>query len=87
LMNRIAALLRERVRTRGEIMIQAAEMRGSARILILLPIAVAGLLQIFNPEYLPVMLENSTGRSLIMGQVVLMVCGYLVIQRMINFRI
>jgi len=87
LMNRIAALLRERVRTRGEVMIQAAEMRGSARILIALPIAVAGLLQIFNPEYLPVLLENSTGRSLIMGQIFLMVCGYLVIQRMINFRI
>jgi tight adherence protein B len=68
-------------------MIQAAEMRGSARILIMLPIVVAGLLQIFNPEYLPVMLENSTGRGLIIAQIFLMVCGYMVIQRMINFRI
>jgi tight adherence protein B len=87
LMNRIAKLLRERVRTRGEVMIQAAEMRGSARILIMLPIVVAGLLQIFNPEYLPVMLENSTGRGLIIAQIFLMACGYMVIQRMINFRI
>ena len=87
LMNRLATLLRERVRTRGEVMIQAAEMRGSARILIILPFAVAGLLQIFNPEYMPVMLDNSTGRFLIMGQIFLMACGYLVIQRMINFRI
>jgi tight adherence protein B len=87
LMNRIASLLRERVRTRGEVMIQAAEMRGSARILIMLPIVVAGLLQIFNPEYLPVMLENDTGRLMIMIQICLMACGYMVIQRMINFRI
>lgn len=87
LMNRIASLLRERKVTRGEIQIQAAEMKTSARILIALPFAVAGLLQLVNPTYLPVLLESPGGRTIILVQAALMIIGYFVINRMVNFRI
>jgi len=87
LMNRIATLLRERKATRGEIQIQAAEMKVSARILIALPFVIAGLLQLVNPTYIPILFETPAGRTIIMVQAALMVVGYFVINRMVNFRI
>ncbi len=87
IMNRIATLLRERIKTRGEVMVQAAEMKASANVLIALPIVVAGAMQLLNPEYFLVMLEHPTGRTLIYVQLGMMLVGYLIMRRMVNFRI
>ncbi|MGM0631995.1 MAG: type II secretion system F family protein [Pseudomonadota bacterium] len=87
LMNRLSALLRERERTRGEIEVLATDVRSSAKFLVALPLLVGLLLQVMNPEYLPVLLENETGRLLVMIQLGLMATGYLIMRRMINFRI
>jgi tight adherence protein B len=86
-LNRIASVMRERARTFREVIIQASEMRLSARILIALPFVVAGAVSIFNPSYLASLLEEEVGRTLIVVQIALMIIGYLVIRRMINFRI
>lgn len=87
LMNRLSALLRERLRTRGEIRVQAADMRNSAHVLIALPIFVAVLLQLVNPDYMSGLFESETGRTILMVQIGLMATGYLIMRRMINFRI
>lgn len=87
ILNRIAGLLRQRQRTKGEVQVQAAEMKTSAHVLIALPFAVAGILQLINPEYFPVMLESPMGRGLIYAQVTLMAIGYMIIRKMVNFRI
>jgi len=87
IMNRISALLRERSKTKGEVMVHAAEMKASALVLFALPFVIAGVLQLLNPEYFLVLLENATGRTIIVVQMVLMVIGYVVMNRMVNFRI
>jgi tight adherence protein B len=87
LMNRIAGLLRERARTRGEIRIQAADMESSAKVLIGLPFAIALFLQVTNPNYLAVLLESELGRTLIMVQLGMIGIGWYIMKRMINFRI
>jgi tight adherence protein B len=87
IMNRIASLLRERIKTRGEVMVQAAEMKASANVLIALPIVVAGALQILNPGYFLVMLDHPTGLVLVYVQLGMMLVGYLIMRRMVNFRI
>lgn len=87
LMNRIAGLLRERAQTRGEIRIQAADMQSSAKVLIGLPFAIAGMMQLLNPEYLPVLLESEVGMTLIFVQLGMIGVGWYILQRMINFRI
>jgi tight adherence protein B len=87
LLNRIAKLLRERINALGEIRIQAAEMRTTARVLIVLPFVVAGLLQLVNPEYFPTMLESDMGQNMIMIQIILMGIGYYIINRMVSFRV
>lgn len=87
IMNRIASLLRERKKTRGEVVVLASEMKSSANVLVGLPFVIAGFLQVINPEYFLVMLESSAGRVLIYVQLGMMLAGYLIMRRMVNFRI
>ncbi len=87
LLNRLSKLLRDRITAFGEIRIQAAEMRTTARVLVFLPFIVAGMLQLVNPEYFPLMLENPTGQNLVIAQLVLMAIGYYITNRMVSFRV
>jgi tight adherence protein B len=86
-LNRIAAVMRLRAITYRDIRILAAEMKLSANVLIGLPFFVAAALSILNPSYLPVLFEHKIGLIIIGLQLFLMLVGYVVIQRMINFRI
>ncbi len=87
ILNRIAQVMRERARTYGEIRIQASEMKTSARVLIGLPFFVAGVIALFNPTYLSVLVDNRLGQGIILVQGMFMLAGYLVIRHMINFRV
>lgn len=86
-LNKIAAVMRARATTVREIMILSAEMRLSARVLIGLPFIVAGTLSLLNPGYLSVLFKNPIGQIIIGIQMLLMLFGYLVMRRMVNFRI
>ena len=86
-LNRIAAVMRLRAITYRDIRILAAEMKYSANVLIMLPFFVAAALSVLNPTYLPVLFEHTIGLILIGLQLLFMLLGYIVIQRMINFRI
>jgi tight adherence protein B len=86
-LNRIAAVMRLRAITYRDIRILAAEMKLSANVLIALPFFVAAALSVLNPSYLPVLFEHQIGLIIIGLQLAFMLLGYVVIQRMINFRI
>lgn len=86
-LNRLAEVLRARARTRGEIEINAGEMRLTARILIGLPFVAAGGMMLIQPNYMGLLLENPIGQVVLMVQVILMAIGYLIVRKMINFRI
>ncbi|HKJ77854.1 MAG TPA: type II secretion system F family protein [Gammaproteobacteria bacterium] len=86
-LNRIAAMMRERYRTVNEVRIQAAEMRLSANILIALPFVVAGVLALFRPDYMGTLFEHPIGQVIIAIQLILMFVGYQIMRRMVHFRI
>lgn len=86
-LNKIAAVMRARASTYREIQILSGEMRLSARVLIALPFVVAGAVSLTNPGYLTVLFEHPFGQIIIGIQLVLMLAGYLIMRRMINFRI
>lgn len=86
-LNRIASVMRLRAITYRDIRILAAEMKYSANVLIGLPFFVAAALSVLNPSYLPVLFQYDIGLIIIGLQLFFMLLGYIVIQRMINFRI
>ena len=86
-LNRIATVMRARAGVIRDVAILSAEMRVSAYILIGLPFVVAGVMSIFNPTYLTVLIDNPVGQIVILIQLVLMLIGYLIMRRMINFHV
>ncbi|MEN8169057.1 MAG: type II secretion system F family protein [Pseudomonadota bacterium] len=86
-LNRIAAVMRSRAILYRDVRILAAEMKMSANVLIALPFFVAAALAVVNPSYFPILFEHDIGLILIGVQLLFMLFGYIIIQRMINFRI
>lgn len=86
-LNRIAAVMRSRETTRREVLILSAEMKYSANVLIALPFIVGGALMIMNPGYLATLFDSELGLAIIGAQMLLMVTGYAVVQKMVNIRI
>ena len=86
-LNRIATVMRSRSMIVRDISALSAEMRLSAYILIALPLVVAAGISIFNPGYLSVLIDNPLGQAAILIQLVLMLVGYLIMRRMINFHV
>jgi tight adherence protein B len=86
-LNRIATVIRARAGVIRDVAVLSAEMRLSAWILLGLPFFVAGAISIFNPGYLSVLFDNPLGQIVILIQLVLMLIGYLIMRRMINFHV
>ncbi|MES9858473.1 MAG: type II secretion system F family protein [Sedimenticola sp.] len=84
---RLSEMMRRRAKAYRDITTQAAEMKLSALILIALPLVVAGAIMIFNPNYLLSLYRESYGPSIFLAQGGLMLIGYLVMQKMIKFRV
>lgn len=84
-LNRIAGIIRDRARMKNEIGILSSEMRLSANIFILLPFIVAGAILFLNPDYMKPLFEHELGLKIIGLQILMMVCGYAIIQKMVRF--
>jgi tight adherence protein B len=71
----IAALVRDRLRLRGEVRTHAAEGRLSAVVLAVLPFAVALVVQVMNPGFLAVLWTDETGRQMVAAALAGIVVG------------
>lgn len=86
-LDRTAAVIRERLRIQGEIRIYTAQGRLTGWILTILPIAMFFLLGMANRGYTRVLIDDPTGRKLIYSGLALMVVGGLAIRRIVNVKI
>jgi tight adherence protein B len=87
IIDKIAYVIRERFRVQGQLKIFTAQARLSGVILSLLPIGVAVLIGIMNPEYLKPLFLERTGRIMIAVAVILQILGMLAIRKIIRIKI
>jgi tight adherence protein B len=87
IIDKIAYVIRERFRVQGQLKIFTAQARLSGFILSLLPIGVAVLIWILNPEYLKPLWFERTGRFMIAVAVTLQILGMLAIRKIIRIKI
>lgn len=83
-LERLAAMLRERFRVEGEVRAQTAQGRLTGWILCLLPVLLLILMQLLNPTYLRAFLNEQFGRACVGVSAVLLICGALIIRNMIG---
>jgi tight adherence protein B len=87
IIDKIAYVIRERFRVQGQLKIFTAQARMSGFILSFLPIGIAVLIGIMNPEYLkPLWLERA-GHIMIAVAVTMQILGMLAIRKIIRIKI
>jgi len=87
IIDKISYVIRERFRVQGQLKIFTAQARLSGTILALLPIGVAVLIGVLNPEYLKPLWIERTGRIMIAVAVIMQVLGMLAIRKIIRIKI
>lgn len=87
ILTNLAHTVRERFRLRGHVRAATAHARISALVLTLLPLIVLVGLQIRSPQYVRVFATDPDGPYLLLGALFGQVTGYLLMRKLINFRI
>lgn len=84
ILEQISKVVRGRFRFQRRVKTLSAEGRMSAWILALLPFFLFAAISFTSPDYLPVLLENETGRQMIMGGTILAMAGIFWIRQIIR---
>jgi tight adherence protein B len=87
ILSRLAYVIRERFRLKGQVKAASAHGRLTATILTLLPVATMLGLLVVAPGYLQGMAEDSDGKWLIDGAIVAQVLGNFFIKKIINIKV
>ena len=86
LFDMVADTVRNRQQFAKKIKGLTAMGRASAYVLIALPVFVAGMLTVVNPEYMRPLWHTSTGRTLVLIGVGMIGVGALMLRKIVNFR-
>jgi tight adherence protein B len=87
ILTRLAYIIRERFRLKGQVKAASAHGRLTATILTLLPVGTMLGLLVVAPGYLQGMAEDSTGKWMIGGAVVAQILGNFFIKKIINIKV
>ena len=87
ILQKIAHLIRERFKFYGKLRVLSAEGRISAVILILMPIVIAFVMSILNPDYLQVLFTDPIGRGLLGGAFVGMILAVIQMKKIVTIRV
>jgi tight adherence protein B len=87
LLHNIASIVRERLKLYGQIQVFSAEGRLSAWILTCLPIVLAGVLQLVNPDFMSLLWTDETGRNMLEAMGVIMFFGTLWMRKLIRIHV
>lgn len=87
ILDKVAMVIRSRYKLQRKILTMTAEARMSAWVLALMPLALAAVLFISSPDYLPMLINAPEGPKIIGYAVFAMFLGILWMRKIIRFRI
>lgn len=86
-LERLAHMIRQRLKIRRQVKVYSAQARLSAMILLVLPVFMAVFFYLFLPGYIEELVNSNLGRSGIAFAVIAQCLGFLVIRKIINIKI
>ncbi|MCF6199371.1 MAG: type II secretion system F family protein [Hyphomicrobiaceae bacterium] len=81
----LSNVLRERKKLEGKVRAFSQEAKSSAAIIGSLPILVMGAVYISKPDYISILFDTRSGNMMLAGSAFWMLCGVLMMRKMINF--
>ncbi len=86
ILDRLAAVMRERFKIRREVRVKSAHGRITAYVLAALPPVLAVLMLMLNPKQMLILTTDPIGINLIIAGVVLQVCGVLLVRKIVDIQ-
>ncbi|WP_198087924.1 type II secretion system F family protein [Variovorax sp. E3] len=86
-LSNLGRLIRDRLKLLARVRVLSSEGRLSAWILGLMPFALAGLMNIFNPEFMSPLWEDAIGQTVIKYMLVLMLVGIVILRKIVKIRV
>jgi len=83
----LSETIRENESLRGEVRAIAAHGRATGLVLTVMPLAIAVMMMVVNPEYLAILIATDQGRNLVAAAIVCLIAAHLVIRKIVNIRI
>lgn len=87
LLDKLAHIIRERFKLRARIRAISAQGMMSGRILSAIPIGVAALMFMVNPDYARFFIDDPMGHEMMVGALALQLVGYLIIRKIVTFEV
>ncbi|MBV9304252.1 MAG: type II secretion system F family protein [Acidobacteriaceae bacterium] len=87
ILNKLAYVIRERFRLKGQVKAASAHGRITGLVLLLMPIAVTAFIMVTTPEYLTTMFATKIGRIMVYGAIAGQIVGYFVIKKIVNIKV
>ena len=84
ILDTIAATINERIKMKREIKTLTAQGRLSSWVLVGLPVVVAGLASVMNPQYLNPFFDEPIGRICLAGAIMSELIGFLIIRKIVD---
>lgn len=84
---KLALVIRERFKLKGQVMAASAHGRITGTILTLMPVALMFGLLIVAPGYLQGMAADETGRYMIAGVIIGLILGHLIIRKIVDIKV
>jgi len=87
ILDTISDTIQDRIRMRREVLTLTAQGRMSGWVLAALPVAMCLLLEVLSPGYLTPLFTEPLGKMAVGGAVVLIIIGFIVIQKIVDIEI
>lgn len=87
ILQRLAYVIRERFRLRGQVKAASAHGRMTAVVLTILPLVLVLALTLIAPEYLKILADDPDGKWLIVGAICAQIMGYFIMRRITNIKV
>ena len=87
ILEKISAVIRDRIKILGQVRALTAEGRLSGWVLSALPVLVFFVAKALNPEYVDILLHEKSGQSMLGVAIVMQIMGMLMIRKIVNIKI
>jgi tight adherence protein B len=84
---RLAHVIRERFRLRGQVRAASAHGRLTAAVLSIMPVVLMFALFVIAPGYLQSMAQDTTGKWMIVGAIIGQFLGYMAMRKIVNIKV
>ncbi len=87
ILDSISLTIRERIRIKGEIRTLTAQSRVSGYMVAAVPIILAGIIYLMNPDFIAILFEHTCGHIMIGAAVLGIAAGFLVMRKVVDIDI